>query len=76
MGRMKEILLDLQENISVMGANEILYINREFEDMIIPIAVFHKVNYRVIDVLPNNVLGAIVDANKLKFDEGDLFYAN
>lgn len=76
MGRMKEILIDLQENISAMSASEILYINREFEDMIIPIAVFHKVNYRVIDVLPNNVLAAIADAGKLKFDEGDLFYAN
>lgn len=74
MGRMRQILDDLEEQLSELGPNQIFYINETFADMLIPLAVRYRVNYKLTFNLPDNALGAIVNEDKLKFNQEELIY--
>lgn len=74
MGKMKQILMDLEEQLSEFGPNQIFYINEDFADMIIPLAVKYKVNYKLTYNLPSNALAAIVNEDKLRFNPEEIIY--
>lgn len=74
MGRMRQILDNLEEQLSELGSNQIFYINETFADMLIPLAVRYRVNYKLTFNLPDSALGAIVNEDKLKFNQEELIY--
>ena len=74
MGKMKQLLMDLEEQLSELTPNQIFYINETFADMLIPLAVRYRVNYKLTFNLPDSALGAIVDEDKLKFNPEELIY--
>ena len=74
MGKMKQILMNLEEQLSELSSNQIFYINEDFADMLIPLAVKYKVNYKLTYNLPSNALAAIVNENKLKFNQEEIIY--
>ena len=71
---MKQILMNLEEQLSELSSNQIFYINEDFADMLIPLAVKYKVNYKLTYNLPGNALAAIVNENKLKFNQEEIIY--
>lgn len=74
MGKMKQLLMDLEEQLSELAPNQIFYINETFADMLIPLAVKYRVNYKLTFNLPDSALGAIVNEDKLKFNPEELIY--
>lgn len=74
MGKMKQILMDLEEELANFGPNQIFYINETFADMLIPLAVRYRVNYKLTFNLPDSALGAIVNEDKLKFKQEEIIY--
>lgn len=74
MGKMKQILMNLEEELANFGPNQIFYINETFADMLIPLAVRYRVNYKLTFNLPDSALGAIVNEDKLKFKPEEIIY--
>lgn len=74
MGKMRQILDDLEEQLSELGPNQIFYINETFADMLIPLAVRYRVNYKLTFNLPDSAIGAIVNEDKLRFNSEEIIY--
>ena len=74
MGKMKQLLMDLEEQLSELTPNQIFYINETFAGMLILLAVKYRVNYKLTFNLPNSALGAIFNEDKLKLNPEELIY--